>query len=146
MSVAAIEPILGAVGAAKGMAPKKVARKASTRPLVAEFIVCTIILAFSPLAADTKPGQWMKRGTAICGVFLVLGLVASIGPKSSRGAAGFGALVTVGLVVDQRGLFTEMAKLWGKVGGGDDDESADGPPDQKEEVGSGGGGGGGDSW
>lgn len=80
--------------------------------LVAEFILCILILGLSPLVQDNEksPRSWMKSGSAMCGVFIILGMVSAIGPKAGRAAAALGGLVTLVLFVDQRGLFGVIAE------------------------------------
>lgn len=78
------------------------------RMLVAEFVVCTIILALSPLSAKHKDDdvvKWMARGGAISLVFLVLGLVAAISDKAGRVAAAMGLTIMVGLLVSDADVF-----------------------------------------
>lgn len=78
------------------------------RMLVAEFVVCTIILALSPLSAKHKDDdvvKWMVRGGAISLVFLVLGLVATISDKAGRVAAAMGLTIMVGLLVSDADVF-----------------------------------------
>jgi hypothetical protein len=82
--------------------------------MIAEFIVCIVLLGLSPLAATKEdqmgPIRFMKRGSATCAMFIVLGLVSSMGKGAARAAAMFGALVTLVLLVDQRGAFGKLAK------------------------------------
>lgn len=78
------------------------------RMLVAEFVVCTIILALSPLSGKHKDDdvvKWMARGGAISLVFLVFGLVAAISDKAGRVAAAMGLTVMVGLLVSDADVF-----------------------------------------
>lgn len=106
--------VLGAITGAKA---KKAWKKGQPttgpqRALVAEFVICILILALSPLASkanEVTPRAWIKRGSAMCGVFLLLGLVSSVGPKTARAAVAFGALVTLVLLVDQRSIFAVLA-------------------------------------
>lgn len=83
------------------------------RMLVAEFAVCMVLLAFSPVTDQKKsetPAAFMKRGSAIMALFFVLGLIASGGDRASRAAAGFGALVTLGLAISSRSVFVVLTK------------------------------------
>jgi hypothetical protein len=103
------------VGGVSGASAKK-AYKSAMRPypgarraLVAEFAVCALIVALSPMTDKTeRPGAWMRRMTAVMGVFFILGLVSTAGRWGARAAAGFGGVVTVALVVSERNLFHAM--------------------------------------
>lgn len=110
------------------------------RVLVAEFVVCMIILGLSPLASSTdRPvdaKQWMKRGTATCALFLVLGLVSSGSNGMAKISAAFGGLVTLALMVDQRNLFGIIAKKLGAPASSTAEESdAGGPPNEDAGIG-----------
>lgn len=124
-------------GAASGRRAKrewKAARRSDLggmrRVLVAEFVICTIILALTPLASSTDkpvaPADWMKRGTALCGLFLILGLVSSASAQMAKVAASLGGLVTLVLAVDQRRLFGIIAERLQSTGSGTVPD--DGPP------------------
>lgn len=112
----------GAKALSDTVAPPSQARKL----LVAEFTLCLVVLAFSPLTDKHKaerPGAFMKRASATMGVFFVLGLVATAGRGASRAAAGFGGLVTLVLLISQRSIFTVLtAKLGSGVGEDDPDQ------------------------
>src|SRR3990172_2168317 len=80
-------------GKSSRLAPKSSARKV----LLAEFTLCMVVLAFSPVTDAKKterPGAFMKRASATMGVFLILGLISTAGRGASRAAAAFGALMT----------------------------------------------------
>lgn len=109
----------------------------SRRMLIAEFIICVMILGLSPLAkgpGEMGPVRFMKRGSATCALFIILGLVSSMGKGAARAASAFGALVTLVLLVDQREIFGKLAHT---LAVSKDDEAADaadyaasqGPPD-----------------
>lgn len=115
---------LGAVGGAvKAHGAKKVLRKAKLaklgpgrQMLVAEFVICMVILALSPLTdkhADEEAAEFLKRGAATCAVFFVLGLIGSAGRGATKVAAGLGALITLSLLVSDRDVFAAVAN---KVG------------------------------
>lgn len=90
-----------------------------TRALIAEFALCTVILALSPLSAPegkTNPADWMKRGSALCAVFMLLGMAASIGPKAGRAAVALGGLITVVLLIDQRSIFGVLSSSVKPIG------------------------------
>lgn len=93
--------------------PSKAAR---SRPrarqiLVTEFVICALIIALMPLTdkhkADT-PVTWGRRATAVMLLFVILALVATGGRRSAKIAAGFGGVVTVGLVLSERDLLTVL--------------------------------------
>lgn len=91
---------------------RRAMRTPARRVLVAEYIVCMIILAFSPLT--DKHGtdgavKWMKRGTAMSVVFLLLGIVSSGGPRAEKVAAAAGGLITIALAMNDRDIFATMA-------------------------------------
>ncbi len=115
---AAVGGTAGAVSGVKARRAEKAAARGDgvtvRRVLVAEFVVCIIILALSPIAApegsEPKPGDWMKKGSAMCGLFLLLGLLSSAGRGAGKVSAAFGGLVVLVLLVDQRSLFTVLAR------------------------------------
>lgn len=122
----------GAVSAAKDKRAAAAPRSSAQRLLVAEFVICIVILALSPIAAEpgtTAGRDWMKRGSAMCGLFLVLGLISAIGPRAGRVAAAFGGIATVTLLVDQRGIFAKLTGLMASTGGAEPDEY--GPPEDE---------------
>lgn len=108
----------GAIGGVKARKAERAAARGDTtttrRLLVAEFVVCVIVLAFSPLTAPEgepmAPGAWMKKGSAICGLFLFLGLVSTIGRGGAKVATSFGGLVVLVLMVNERAVFGVLAK------------------------------------
>jgi hypothetical protein len=72
--------------------------------LEAEFlaaITILILLLFSDTTSSMtdKMMSAMKRGALICAVFFILALVAGIGPRASKSAKAFGALVIVATLV-----------------------------------------------
>ncbi len=110
----------GTVGAAGGAVAGRRAKKAYKtltrsnghvrRLLVAEFLLCLVIVGLSPLTQrrkDEPPGTWMKRMTAVLGLFFVLGLLSAGGLAGL--ASGLGALVTVVLMVSERNVFAAIA-------------------------------------
>lgn len=109
----AVGGLLSAHGEKKQAARMRRAMRSPARKiLVAEYIVCMIILAFSPLT--DKHGtdgavKWMKRGTAMSVVFLLLGIVSSGGPRAEKVSAAFGGLLTLALVMNDRDVFATMA-------------------------------------
>jgi hypothetical protein len=132
----------GAGGALSGAKAKREYRAAmrsspgARRALIAELTVCLAIVAFSPLTdrrREDKPGTWMRRMTAILGLFFVLGLVSAAGAGGARIAAGLGGLVTVTLAISERDLFAKLAGLLSAKGvrtvssGGQHNESPTAP-------------------
>jgi hypothetical protein len=112
----------GGTGGGKGGAKKSGAAKSSKalsgaagkyrKMMIAEFIVCVMLLGLSPLAkgsGEMGPTRFMKRGSATCAFFIILGLISSAGRGAARAAAMFGALVTLVLLVDQREAFGKLA-------------------------------------
>lgn len=92
------------------------------RVLIAEFVVCVVLLGLSPLAkgsGEMGPARFMKRGTATCALFVILGIVSAFGAGAAKSSAAFGGLVTLVLLVDQREAFGRMATL---LNAPDDDE------------------------
>jgi lysylphosphatidylglycerol synthetase-like protein (DUF2156 family) len=114
--------VVGGTGGAVAGAKAKKAYKASLRSngnarrvLVAEFAVCVVIAALSPLTDKRQseaPGAWMKRMTAILGIFFILGLVSAAGRGASKIAAGFGGIVAVTLALSERDLFMKVATIF----------------------------------
>jgi hypothetical protein len=104
------------------------------RVLLAEFVICMVLLGLSPLAKgadETSPRDFMKKGSATAALFIVLGLLSAIGPKTSKAAAAFGGLCTLVLLIDQRSAFGMLAKKLAPGGGstapeGDPGEDANG--------------------
>lgn len=93
------------------------------RLLVAEFVLCMVVLAFSPLTGKSPSAPaFMKRGSAIIGLFFLLGLTSTAGRGASRAAAGFGGLVTLVLLISDRSIFTKLA---GKMAPGIGEDTGD---------------------
>jgi hypothetical protein len=108
------------------------------RALVAEFALCMVVLAFSPLTGKAPSASaFMKRASAIMGLFFLLGLLATAGRGASRAAAGFGGLVTLVLLISERSVFTVLAaKLQPGVGETDDPGGLDAQNDKDlEDIG-----------
>lgn len=128
----------GAAGGVSGRRRKqewKAAKRAALGPgrqiVVMEFVICMVILALSPLTDKHKtegPTAFMRRGSAVCALFLILALLSAGGPKAGRVAAGFGGLVTLTLLVSSRDVFVVLAKKFNSTKNGpagpDDDGEA----------------------
>jgi hypothetical protein len=118
----------GAISGAKAKKNYKQAMRGSgggRRIIVIEFIVCMVVAALSPLTdkhRDEPPGAFMKRMTAIMGLFFILALVSAGGRGAAKAAAGLGGLVTVALFVSNRSLFGKLAAMFNST----DDQPASG--------------------
>lgn len=117
----------GTTGAVAGAKAKK-AYKAALHPatgakrlIVAEFAICIVIAALSPLTDEKKaeaPAGFMKRMTAIVGLFFILALLSAAGPGPAKAAAGFGGIVTLSLAVSGRSTFVKIAEIFNKPAAG----------------------------
>lgn len=120
----------GAVGGARARgAEKRAARSSAHRLLIAMFLVSMVIVAFSPLTDKHRsepPQAFMKRASAVMGLFFVLGLISSAGDGAARAAAGLGGLVTTALLVSERSVLTVLAAKVGTDAG--ERSPDDGPP------------------
>lgn len=90
------------------------------RALVAEFVVCSTVLALSPLSGKHRAdsaGQWMARGAAISAFFLVLALSATASDKAGRVAAAVGAVITTALLVNDHDIFANLLAAIGQKRG-----------------------------
>jgi hypothetical protein len=88
--------------------------------LVMEFVTCAGILLFAPVSdkhAGDKPADWLRRSSALALLFLMLGLLATAGPKVGRLAASLGGLVTLTLLVSERDVLTQLAARVSPGGG-----------------------------
>lgn len=115
-----------AVGAARGAAKASTARKSSNggssrgmtlgsrHLLIAEFLVCFIVLALSPVVGDVSAGTWMKKGTATAMLFVALSLIGETGPRTKNAVTALGGLITLTVLVTHRDIFTMIS---GKFGG-----------------------------
>jgi hypothetical protein len=107
--VSAVQPELAPVLAAENRAHEKVfgsrhtLSSSSARPLMIEFLICFVVLGLGTIVAPEGSGdgvpRLMSRGTGLCLLFFVLGLVSGAGDGARRAAGGLGALVTVSYLV-----------------------------------------------
>lgn len=111
----------GTGGAISGGRERKAYKRATAaapgarRVIVTEFAICSVIVALSPLTdrhRDDKPGDWMKRMTAVCLIFFILAIVSSAGRGPAKVAAGFGGLVALALALSERDLFAKLAVIF----------------------------------
>lgn len=138
----------GLSGMGKGKGPSKALPKSSARRvLIAEFALCMVILAFSPMTGKAPTASaFMKRASAIMGLFFLLGLVSTGGRGASRAAAGFGGLVTLVLLISDRSIFTVLTKKFqpgvgetdSDLGGLDAQDQADASGDPTDDPSAGG--------
>jgi hypothetical protein len=132
---AVIGSAAGGIAGAKAKRAFKAAMRESPRArqaIVAEFAVCMVVAGLSPLTDQKRgdgPGAFMRRMTALMGVFFILGLVSTAGRGAAKAAAAFGGLVTLGLLVSERNLFVKLAGAFGSVS----DAPAGGPGPSREE-------------
>lgn len=95
--------------------------------LVAEFIACMVLVGLGPIVGTTTDGaSWLKKGAAVTGLFFVLSLVASGGPRSSKIAAAFGGLCTLALLINSHEIFGAIIGLLGGGGGEGEEVGASG--------------------
>lgn len=138
---AAVGSVAGGVAGHKAKRAYKAATREAPRArqaLVAEFAVCMVVAGLSPLTdakRNESPGSYMRRMTAIMGVFFILALVSTAGRGAARAAAGFGGLVAVGLLVSERNLFVKLAAAFGPNTSDAPAPTGTGPSAAQREVG-----------
>lgn len=93
-------------------------RVTSKHLLMGEFLTCLLLVMLSPLAKDTSAGSWMKKASGVALLFMVLALVGSTGPKTLRVVSGFGGIVTIAVLIQQRDIFTGIVNAVSGGGGG----------------------------
>lgn len=82
------------------------------RALLAEFLICLVLLGVGAMVLDdpSQTGSHLAiRGSALAGVFLILGLVAAGGDGARRFATAVGLLVTLSYVFAERTTITKLA-------------------------------------
>jgi hypothetical protein len=92
------------------------------RFLVAEFLICMVLVTIGPLAESRRgesSGTWLKRASAIFGIFFVLGLITTGGRSAAKAAAGFGGVVAVAMLVTNRDAIVTIGKTIDKDSGDD---------------------------
>jgi hypothetical protein len=117
----------GGIGGAVSGARAKRAYKAAMRThpiarkmIVAEFTICMIVIALSPLTDKRKQESgraFMRRMTALMALFILLGIVSAGGDSAAKLAAAFGGLVMVVLLVSERDLAAVVGALFAQRGG-----------------------------
>lgn len=117
----------GTIGGVGGALAGRKAKKAydmaahshagARRLIIVEFLLCMVVAGLTPITDEKKqegPGGFMKRMTAIMGVFLLLGLLSAAGRGSARFAAGLGGVITVALVISNRSVFMTITRIFEK--------------------------------
>lgn len=101
----------GALFGGKKKSPPSSGGGASTAPaivkknpvLLAEFIVCFVILGLGTIVTPNKTNQGIPRlmlkSSALAGLFLILALVSSAGGQARKTAGALGGLVTLTYIV-----------------------------------------------
>lgn len=94
------------------------------RALVAEFLVCFIVLGGAAIVAPQGEGsgipRLMSKGTGLALLFLFLSLLSAGGEKAAKAASGLGALVTAGYLFtspDAANILKWMTQFYGPGGG-----------------------------
>lgn len=132
----------GSLGQARKGAKKVLGKKKRTstqRVLIAELLVCLLVVALGPIAKTVSGKDFMKRGSAVLATFMILGLVSSIGPKAGKAAGAFGLLVTLAILVDQKSVFGKLVTIMGAAKTSDESIGPDSPESEVEESPIGGG-------
>jgi hypothetical protein len=107
--------------------PGKVAGLRVTRGrklLLAELVVCIVLLGLSGVTGTaSKTGtqtdlgsRLAVKGSALAGVFIVLGLVSSGGRSAEKAAGALGLLITLAYMFEERDVFTALS-TWAKGAG-----------------------------
>jgi len=94
------------------------------RALVAEFLICFIVLGGAAIVAPQgeKSGipRLMSKGTGLALLFLFLSLLSAGGEKAAKAATGLGALVTAGYLFtspDAANILKWITSFYGANGG-----------------------------
>lgn len=92
--------------------------------LLAELVVCVLLLALSGMTGTaSKTGTQQDtgsrlavKGSALAGVFIVLGLVSAGGKGGEKAAGSLGLLITLAYMFNEREVFTTLS-TWAKAAG-----------------------------
>lgn len=92
--------------------------------LLAELVVCVLLLALSGMTGTaSKSGTQQDtgsrlavKGSALAGVFIVLGLVSAGGKGGEKAAGSLGLLITLAYMFNEREVFTTLS-TWAKEAG-----------------------------
>lgn len=98
----------------KGKGRSKALLNGDRRVLMAEFLACAVILfAAGVLQTDPKlaGSNIAKRGTGLCGLFLVLALLSAGGKGAAKVANSFGFVVLLAYMFNERAVFAKIAAV-----------------------------------
>lgn len=92
--------------------------------LLAELVVCVLLLSLSGMTGTaSKTGTQLDtgsrlavKGSALAGIFIVLGLVSAGGKGAEKAAGSLGALITLAYMFNEREVFTTLS-AWAKEAG-----------------------------
>ncbi len=119
-----------AAGAVTGLlSGGKGKRTGGNKALVAEFVICMVLLGLSPLAhkgGNVTVSKFLKKGSATAAVFIILGFVSATGQTGRKVASGLGLLVTLTVLLNERSTFGVLVKA---VGGESDAKAGADDPD-----------------
>jgi len=100
-----------AAGALAGLLAGGGKRAAGNRALVAEFVICMVVLGLSPVVGENVTvGKFMKKGSATAAVFVILGFISAVGPTSRKVASGLGLLMTATVLLNERSVFGRLVQ------------------------------------
>jgi len=91
------------------------------RALLGEFLLCIVLLGVGAMVLDdpSQTGSHLAiRGSALAGVFLILGLVAAGGDGARKFATAVGLLVTLSYMFAERTTLTKLATWASNAAGG----------------------------
>lgn len=100
-----------AAGALAGLLSGGKKHSGGNKALVAELVVCMVLLILSPLIAkggDITASKFMKKGSATLGVFIVLGIISTTGQTGKKVASGLGLLMTLTVLLNERSVFATI--------------------------------------
>lgn len=108
-------------GKAKSGGRRAVRFALGRKALLAEFIACLLLLGLSGITGTVTGSDGIEqtgsrlaiKGSALAGVFVVLGLVAAGGKGAERAAGALGAVITLAYVFQERATFAAVAKWAG---------------------------------
>jgi hypothetical protein len=92
--------------------------------LLAELVVCVLLLTLAGMTGQaSKDGtqtdtgsQMAVKGSALAGVFIVLGLVSAGGRGAEKTAGALGLMITLAYMFNEREVFTTLS-AWAKAAG-----------------------------